>query len=986
MHKSIFALAASAVLLTSCGGGNNSQNSETEKYSTVTKKDKNGMSYESVVGDPMNVRMYTLENGLKIFISPNDAEPRIQTLISVKAGSTYDPKETTGLAHYLEHMVFKGTSKVGSNNWEQEKPLLQMISDLYEEHKNETDPEKKKAIYAKIDSVSQEAAKFSIPNEYDKLMSSFGATRTNAYTSYEETVYMNDIPTNEFPRWAKLERERFGELVLRLFHTELETVYEEFNRGQDSDYRRSMFALMDNLFPNHPYGQQTTIGEAEHLKNPSMVNIHNYWSTYYRPNNMAIILAGDIDPAEAAKTINETWGDLQPNNELKKPELPKEQPITTPIEVEVLGPDVEYLQMAFRLDGVGSDDEKKATLIQYLLSNRTAGLIDLNLVQKQQVLDASAYANFMKDYGMLMMYAKARQGQELSEVKDLLLAEIEKIKSGAFDDEMLASVLNNLKLQEIQKREENYRAFFINEAFTMDLPWSNRVKFLDELSTITKEDLVAFANEKFNNNYVVVYKKNGKDDNIVKVEKPQITPIDINRADQSNFFVELSSQTPEKIKPVFVDYNAAIQTSTPKEGLTFHYIENKTSELFELSVIIDMGKNEDPKIPLAFDYLKYLGTETMSPEQVKKEFYKLGVNFYTYSANDRCYVELAGLESSAEEAIKLLEDLMNNAKADSATYAEFVKGVFKKREDAKIAKNTIKWSGMYNYALYGKENPFTNDLSNDEIENLDPNTLVEIIDNIFDYEHRVMYYGRTLKADAEKMVMANHQTPENLKPLPEKRKFEYQATDKNKVYLVDYDMVQADVVMVAKGPEFDKSLMPMAQLFNEFYGSGLSSIVFQEIRESKGLAYSAYASYSSPSKATDPHLLRAFVGSQPDKLRDAVNEMINLMNEMPEAEKQFNLAKEAILSKMETQRLIKTRVFWNYLSNMKRGIDYDIRKDIYETVKNATMDDMKQFFNNQITGNSYTIAIMGNKKDMDKNVLASFGEVIELSKDELYPY
>jgi len=228
--------------------------------------------------------------------------------------------------------------------------------------------------------------------------------------------------------------------------------------------------------------------------------------------------------------------------------------------------------------------------------------------------------------------------------------------------------------------------------------------------------------------------------------------------------------------------------------------------------------------------------------------------------------------------------------------------------------------------------------------------------------------------------------PETLTPLPEAKKFEYQNTDNNKVYFVDYDMVQADIMMIAKGPLFDKTLMPMSELFNEFYGRGLSSIVFQEIRESKGLAYSAYASYSAPSKKEDPHFLRAFVGSQPDKLKDAVGEMIKLMNEMPEADKQFEMAKEALLSKMESERLIKTRVFWSYLNNLDKGLDYDIRKDNYETIKRATLDDMKQFFDNQVKGNQFTIALIANKKDLNKEVLASFGNVVELNKDELFPY
>ena len=252
-------------------------NMNAQKYESLIHTDKNGFSYASVSNDQNGVRIYTLKNGLKVYLAKNTDAPRIQTYIAVRTGSNNDPKDNTGLAHYLEHMMFKGTSKIGSQNWEKEKILIQEISDLYEQHKAEKDPEKKKLIYKKIDEVSQEASKYAIANEYDKAISSLGATGTNAHTWFDETVYKNNIPSNELEKWFKVEQERFSELVLRLFHTELEAVYEEFNRGQDNDWRLVSYELMDALFPTHPNGQQTTIGESEHLKNPSMVAIHKYF-------------------------------------------------------------------------------------------------------------------------------------------------------------------------------------------------------------------------------------------------------------------------------------------------------------------------------------------------------------------------------------------------------------------------------------------------------------------------------------------------------------------------------------------------------------------------------------------------------------------------------------------------------------------------------------------------------------------------------------
>ena len=133
---------------------NSKKDKNLSTYVTSIKDDVNGFSFEYVENDPTGLRLYTLENGLKVYLGKNNEEPKIQTLIAVRAGSTYDPADNTGLAHYLEHMVFKGTDEIGTQNYEEESILINQISDLYEKHKQEIDTEKKKNIYEKIDEVS----------------------------------------------------------------------------------------------------------------------------------------------------------------------------------------------------------------------------------------------------------------------------------------------------------------------------------------------------------------------------------------------------------------------------------------------------------------------------------------------------------------------------------------------------------------------------------------------------------------------------------------------------------------------------------------------------------------------------------------------------------------------------------------------------------------------------------------------------------------
>ena len=292
--------------------------------------------YEEVKGDMMQTRIYTLKNGLKVYLSVNKEEPRIQTYIAVRTGSKNDPAETTGLAHYLEHLMFKGTKQFGVSDTAAEAPLLAEIEQRYEAYRQMTDPAERRQAYHEIDSVSQLAAQYNIPNEYDKLMATIGAEGTNAFTSNDVTCYVEDIPSNEVENWAKIQADRFQNMVIRGFHTELESVYEEYNLYLTDDQDKMIVALGKKLFPTHPYGTQTTIGTQEHLKNPSITNIKNYFKKWYVPNNVAICMAGDFDPDEVIATIDKYFGSWQPGEDVSQPVFPEQPELTAPVDTTVL--------------------------------------------------------------------------------------------------------------------------------------------------------------------------------------------------------------------------------------------------------------------------------------------------------------------------------------------------------------------------------------------------------------------------------------------------------------------------------------------------------------------------------------------------------------------------------------------------------------------------------------------------------------------------
>ena len=958
---------------------------DTEKYTVETKTDGNGYTYETVKGDPMKVRIYTLKNGLKVYLKQNPEQPKIQTMIPVRVGSKNDPRETTGLAHYFEHIMFKGTDDLGTMDWEKEGALIAQISDMFEAHKNTEDPEKKKEIYEKIDSLSQEASKLAAANEYSKALTMMGGRGTNAWTSLEETVYVNEIPSNDLERWLKLESERFEDCVLRLFHTELETVFEEFNMGQDNDFRFAYYKLNSMLFPKHPYGVPV-IGIGEHLKNPSMVNIMQFKADYYVPNNMAICLSGDLDFDKTIQLIDKYWGKMEANDNIPSFTPPVEEEIGEVKTADVFGPDQEFMMLAFRTKGNKDTTALYLDMIDAILNNSEAGLIDLNLNKSQKVLRAYTSHNAMNDYGSFTFSGYPREGQSLEEVRDLLLGELDKVKKGEFDEWLLDAIINERKLNKIRSAESNYSVYFFVDAFISNTPWIDKVKEMDMMDALTKDQLVAFANDFFKDNYVVVNKRTGENNDKMHVDKPSITPIDVNRDNESAFLKGLREMPVDQLQPVFLDFDKQVNLDEFSEGVKYAYTKNPNNDLAYVYYYADMGKYNDKMLPYALNYLEFIGTEKYSLSELSKEFYKLGINFYMGSGSDRSFVYIYGLDENLEKGLELLEHVIAEAKGDEESYNKYIEGILKDRQNAKLNKGAILWNGLYNYAKYGKDNPFTNRFTEEEMKAFKAEDLTNVIKDFFSYKHNVFYYGPREKEAAKKMIAQYHKPAAELKDIKPLIDFPELDIDQKKVLFCNYDMVQTQIVLLAKRETFDTEMYPMISLFNQYYGGSMSSIVFQEMREAKGLAYSSFASYSTPWKKDLSNYVFAYIATQPDKLTTALTTFDTLLNQMVVSEKAFNDSKEAILQKLNSERIIKDQIFWTYLSNQKKGFEGDYRKDVYENVSNYTIQDLEKFFNEHVKGNTYQLLIIGDKSKIDFESLKSYGAVEEYTIEELFGY
>ncbi len=944
--------------------------------------------YETVPGDALQTQIYTLDNGMKIFMSVNKEQPRIQTYMAVKVGSKNDPSETTGMSHYLEHIMFKGTEQFGTTDYAAEKPLLDEIERLFEVYRKTTDEAERLAIYHQIDSVSYEASKLAIPNEYDKLMAIIGATGTNAWTSDDETVYTEDIPSNQIDNWARIQADRFRHLVVRGFHTELETVYEEKNMSLTRDSEKVYEALAKALYPHHPYGQQTTIGTQEHLKNPSITNIKKHLANYYVPNNIAVCVSGDFDPDEMVAAIKKYFGDWAPNPNIPTLKYEAETPITSPIERDVYGLESENLALAWRLPGAA--DLKTAAVAEIagsILYNGQAGLMDLDIIQQQKALGVRGGYQSQPDYGSFMAMGSPKQGQTLEEVRDLILAEVARLRSGDFDESLIEATLNNVKLSRMRQLESNSaRARQYVNAFIDGIPWKDACKEMDRLAAVTKDDVVAFANEYLGENaYVVVYKRQGEDNTIQKISAPKITPIVTNRDKQSAFLTEIQNTVVKPIEPVFVDFSKDMSTFALAPGADVLYKHNDINDIFTLNGVYNCGTQQDPALSVAFDYLSYLGTPTMSVEQIASRMYALGCSYGLGAGAYQTSFSVRGLSENMAEALRIVEDLAANAVPDEQILANLKADLLKNRFNAKKTQGSCS-SALTSYIQYGPEYIRASAMSDAQLMSLTSEELLAKVRGIFDLGHELLYYGPMSESELKSALAENHHVAEGAKALPEQHPT-LQTTPENRVVLVQYDAKQLQYTQYSdRGETFDAANAADIALFNEYFGSGMNAIVFQEMREARGLAYTARARLAAPSYKDDTYYFTAYIATQNDKLRQAGEAFESIINDMPESEAAFSVAKDALLSRMRTQRTTGMNVLRSYQACRRLGLTEPTDKAVFEKVQDMSFADVLATQRKWIKDRPYTHAILGDIADMDMSYLKTLGPVKIVSLEEIFGY
>ncbi|MBD5778629.1 insulinase family protein [Pelagicoccus sp. NFK12] len=932
--------------------------------------------------DLMQVHIYELDNGLTVYLTENHETPTFRSEITVRAGSKDDPADATGLAHYLEHLLFKGNTEYGTSDWEKEKPHIERITELYEEHFHEEDPEERARIYQEINKESQLAAQYAIPSEFDTLISSLGGQGINAYTAPDRTVYLEELPSNRLEQWAKLESNRFKDPVFRLFQPELEIVYEEKNRSMDNKDRLIQEALFSLLYGEHPYGSQTALGSVEHLKKPSLKKIHEFFNAHYVANNMAVALSGDFQAEEAIEVVDKYFSSWK-SGDIPEFTRPMPAPITEKKTVTVTYPGQENVIIGFDTAPTGHEDEPALKLVDMILDNANAGLINLNLNQQQRVAQAGSFPYIRNDAGSQFLYGAPKEGQSLEEVEALLLEQLEILKNGEFEEWILSAIVTDFEKNEKLAMETNAgRLRLISTAFGEKKEWADVVNEIDRMAALTKEDLVRVANKYFSKPYVAAYRKDG-DYTPPTVPKPEFDPIDIDRSKRSEFAAELLAMESDPIEPEFLKKGDDYQVMKLGNGVRLFYVENPANDLFALSKVYELGSREMRELPMTAALLDKSGTSRLSPPELKKAWYALGADFGFSVGDHNTTLSVSGLEQNFDESLSLFQEVLLDSQGNADVLKELVAIQLKQKQDAMKEPSMI-FNALRNYTRYGEESPFLTGLSSTEIKALSVEDLMSQLHLLSGYQHDYLYVGKMPIKDVAKKLKKLSKTKRALKPAPAPVLPKLHEPKSNEIVYVDWETAQSQIRIEFPGGIYDESERPMIETFNEYFYGGMGGIVFQEMREARALAYSVWAHFLVSSFEGGENLVMGFIGTQADKTVDSLAAYLDLWNNMPRSEDRFGVVKESLDNQFRVSKIGFRDVLGAVKAWERVGLEGDPRETRYERIMAGELEDLFEFYDAEIQGQPKMISILGPSTAIDMEALKQHGELRQVQISDIF--
>ena len=946
-------------------------------------------SYQSQAEDlnALKVKEYRLENGLTVWLNEDHSQPKVFGAVVVKAGAKDCPD--TGIAHYFEHMMFKGTDRIGTLDYESEKVLLDSIAMKYDELAMTEDTAARARLQKEINELSIRSSEYVIPNEFNRLINRFGGYGLNAATSYDATIYFNTFSPQYMVQWAEINSERLINPVVRLFQSELETVYEEKNMYGDFIGGQVMDTLMARYFGPHPYAYPI-IGSTKNLKNPRLTEMHKFFEDYYVASNMALILSGDFDAQQVMPILEKAFSRIRSGN------APKQEKVMLPpfngretMKVKFPIPFIKAMGLGFRGVSANHEDQVALNIAVNLLNNANGtGYLD-KLMVEHKLMGALAINESMNEAGILAVAIMPKLLiQSYSSAEKMVWDEINRVKNGDFSDEMF----NSLKLE--QKRQyasslENIdsRATIMMNLFSQGKSWNDYLNEVARIESITKEDVVRVAQKYFSNNYLCVTKSTGKypKDNL---PKPAFSPVVPRNADASSSYAKQLEKIPEQqVAPRIIDFEKDVKTSKLTPLVTLYTTPNPLNDIFTLNISYGIGALEQPELMQLTNYLQLLGTESLSFEQFRSRLQSIGSTLAFDVTPDAFVMKVTGFDNHIDETMKLVGDFIRHAKADDKKLRQIV-------DDAKVSEKAFFKSGdnvasaLLEQVKYGDQSRYLRKLSLSQIKKLKGKDMLAIYDKVRSVQCDLHYCG-TLPVEKVIGTIRQHLPLERTTVASNSPYYrELKQYDRPTVFFIDMpDMAQSIVYGYVKGdPVDDKASRHASRLFSVYFGGDMSSLMFQEIREFRSFAYRTSGRYQLPNHAHKGTAgsFTAMLSTQSDKTLDALGVLDSLIREMPLKPERMEAVKQTLVNRINNDYPPFRNLSEKVASARMEGFDRDPAEEFLRDIATMDMQDISRFYREQISGRPVVYVIAGNRKHIDMKKLAEYGTIIKVKKKDIY--
>jgi len=933
---------------------------------------------------------FSLANGMNAVLCEDHSQPKIWGAVCVHAGGKNDPADNTGMAHYLEHLMFKGTDQIGTLDWQQEKEILDQITELYDKLHDTKDENHRNEILKHINELNNSAVEFAIPNEVDVILSKMGGEGVNAFTSNDVTVYLNSFPSNQLEKWLMVYAERFRHPVFRLFQSELEAVYEEYNMYQDQPISVFLEDAVAEAYGKHPYGRPV-IGYQKHLKNPQISAMQNFFNTYYHPNNMTLVLVGDFNSQDIQGLLNNTIGsyhnecegvnpDMVKNTERMKTNLGQtvlpfkgHQVVTvkeTPVKMGIVG---------FQTIGGNDNEAFYLDILSSLLTNdNETGLLD-KLTNDKKLLAATAFNYNMLEHGMFaFFYVPKILGQTHEDAESYIFAAIDSLKKGNFSDQLFEAVKMNYLKDHLTAMENLDEKFYLVLDVVTNQQDPNIINKREVLvRNLKKEDMVQLANRYFTDDYLI-YRSNMGSKEQEKLEKPNWKPIVAQNTDKSSEYAKNMEEMKVKpIKPQHIDLTSDVRELPIHENFMLYSSPNPYNDYFTLTLAYDYGNLNDRLLSTAVDYFNKQGSVDEDFDQFQLHLQKLGANMEIYSTDDRLYITISGFDRELPLILKLCSQRLFNPSKNTKVLHSLAED---REGNAKMMKDDASAWGraLYHYALYGKNSQYLTQLTSKEIKKLSHDALLKSFTTALQFNSFATYVGNT---DAKKVGEILRNTYIHEKVMEGKRPVRpLMQYDKPTLFIASNGkFLQSNIYFYKMGHTVDDiKSQTDCSLYNEYMGGSMAGVVFQEIRELRSLGYSAYAAYQYDKLNRQPGYLMGFLGTQSDKTVEGCQAMSDLLTVFPKSPEKFDMAKTSLIRSTEANYVSFRDIPGQVQRWKEQKFESDPRETLLKILEDENIDQLSEFYTKIVDNAPMVITIAGDKSRIDLKELSKTYNVLEL--------